>query len=185
MDDTDVRTRINFFDFLRIFSGLLLLNAILSYVFTSSTTWGYEGKYVNASYLCHFVKGLPQQEFTLESLKDEVNSGRLLLSIDRNVFDVSANQQMYNIQYGSRYSIFIGCDCTRMFVNGCFNNFEQCTWDLRNIGIDGDIVNESVRRWVEFYRNHPKYWQVGYLNIGDINTYTLPQPCVSGLKYPV
>lgn len=181
------RTKFNLLDVLQILSGLIFLNAILSYYFTSSTLWGYEGKFLDKNYLLFFFKGCPQKRFTPESLLQETkNTNRLLLSINKKVFDVTSNPEMYDPNLiTARYSRFIGYDCTRMYINGCFKDSNQCTWDLRNIGYDENWVNKSVAHWEKFYASNPKYWQVGYLDIDDIGNYEMPEKCLNGMKYPI
>lgn len=172
-------------DMLRIVSGLIFLNALLSYWFSSSIMWGYTGKYVDSSYLFHVLKCSPMKIYTIESLWNDVqNSNRLLLSINKTVYDVTASYNTYDPKsITSRYGIFVGRDCTRMFVNGCFSDMDQCTWDLTNIGFDELHVNKSVAEWEKFYENHPKYWKVGYLDISD-DTRDTPCQCLGGIKYP-
>lgn len=181
------RTRFNLLDILQIIGGLILLNAILSYLITSSTTWGYGGRYLDPHYYKHVLKGYPQKEYTAESLLEETqNSGRLLLSINRQVYDVTSNRALYDSNYvTARYASFVGRDCTRMYLNGCFGNSEQCTWDLRNIGYTEKWVNQSVDHWVRFYENNPRYWRVGYLNVGNESEYPIPEKCMDGVKYPL
>lgn len=187
MGDDIARTRFGLLDVLQLFSGLIILNAILSYTFTSSTVWGYDNtRYVDPAYIMFIIKGSPMKYFTPEMLKTETEiSGRLLLSINKKIFDVTRNREMYDSKYlSSRYSTFIGNDCTRMYINGCFKDINQCTWDLRNIGYDDKWVNKTVLHWEEFYRKNLGYWQVGYLDIGDEKDYEIPKKCLNGMKYP-
>lgn len=186
MGDGLARSQFTFLDVLRILSGLILLNALLSYTFTSSTMWGYDGRYVNTTYLRHVLRGYPQTRFTPESLLEATQkTGRLLLSIDKKVFDVSSNPEMYDPQsVSARYSTFVGQDCTRMFVNGCFNETSQCTWDLRNMGFEEDWVTQRVESWLKFYTENPHYWQVGYLDVGELETHDIPEQCLTGVSFP-
>lgn len=184
--DNEVSNEWSMLDLLRVISGLLLLHAILSYWFTSSTMWGYTGKYIDSNYLIHRLKLSPMTVFTIDSLWDEVqNSDRLLLSINKTVYDVTASYATYNPKsITSTYGVFVGRDCTRMFVNGCFADLSQCTWDLTNIGYDESYVNKVVEQWEKFYEKHPKYWKVGYLDISNDNRNT-PAQCLNGKKYPL
>lgn len=186
MADELPRDRLTLLDVLRILSGLILLNALLSYAFTSSTMWGYEGRYLDTAYLHHILRGSPQKRFTPQSLLEETKrTGRLLLSIDRKVFDVSSNREMYDpARITARYSTFVGHDCTRMFVNGCFKDINQCTWDLRNIGFDEDWVNKRVQHWLKFYHDNPYYWQVGYLDVDSSELPEAPEQCLTGFHFP-
>lgn len=173
-----------FIDTLRIISGLLLFNAISSYVFTGTSTWGYKGKWTDTEYLYHRLRGSPLRKYTIESLEASLHSTRYLLSINKQVFDVTAGGDTYNPhkKLKSKYSTFVGRDCTRMFINGCFHDMEQCTWDLRNIGFDNEWVEKTVDHWVRFYENHPRYWKVGYLEADSPNEE--PKQCLSGVRYP-
>lgn len=186
MGDGLARNQFTLLDVLRILSGLILFNALLSYTFTSSTMWGYEGRYVNTNYIRHVLKGSPQTKFTPKTLLETTQqTGQLLLSIDRKVFDVSSNPEMYDPQsVSARYSTFVGQDCTRMFVNGCFNETSQCTWDLRNMGFEEDWVTQRVESWLKFYTENPHYWQVGYLDVGELETYDIPEQCLTGVSFP-
>jgi predicted heme/steroid binding protein len=176
---------LTFFDVLRVISGLLLLNALLSYAFTQSTMWGYSGKYVDSMYLIHRLKGSPIKEYTVNTLWNDVqNSGRLLISINKKVYDVTASYDVYNPKtITSRYGIFVGRDCTRIFINGCFHDLNQCTWNLENMKMDQSYVNTTVLKWENFYQQHPKYWQVGYLNVSNDDR-DPPPACTNGILYP-
>lgn len=175
-------------DIARVLSGLLLLHALLSYTITGSSTWGYDGKYVDTHYLWHLLRGAPLRTFTPTSLAAEVaSSERLLVSVNRTVFDVTASREVYDPhRITARYSVFVGRDCTRMYVNGCFRDEEQCSWDTRESGFDEEWVKKTVKHWVDFYTNHKKYWVVGYLDVGNEDTWDTPPPaCLDGLRYPV
>ena len=172
-------------DILRVFSGVLLLNAILSYLFTSSTLWGLDdSKYVDLHYWHYVIRGSPLIPFTIDSLRREVeDSGRLLLSFNKKVYDVSRNPDVYDpSNFKARYSTFVGRDCTRMFLNGCFHDENQCTWDLRNIGFDADWVETSIEHWEKFYSENRKYWLVGYLEVEEDRP--VPEKCMDGMRYP-
>lgn len=146
--------------------------------------WGYEGKYVDTRYLWFRLRGSPLQTYTIESLAHDVaTSGNLLVSVDRHVFDVTASREMYDPRkITARYSMFVGKDCTRMYVNGCFRDQEQCTWDVRKTGYDEEWVDKTVRHWVDFYQNHSKYWLVGYLEVDE--SVDAPPKCLNGVQYP-
>lgn len=176
------RSSFSFLDFLRIFAGILFFNAILSYALTSSPTWGYSGKYLNPNYLAYVICGSPQVTFTVSSLAQSYQEkNKLYLSVNGTVFDVSANSDMYST--GSRYNVFIGKDCTRLFVNGCFHKEDQSTWDLRNIGVDLEIANNRIDSWVNYFENHPEYWKVGVLDLTDPVTTEPPEVCFEGMMY--
>ncbi|TID15038.1 hypothetical protein CANINC_004709 [Pichia inconspicua] len=178
---------ISVLDITRVLSGLLLLNALVSYTLTNSSTWGYSGKYVDTQYLLHLLRGAPLRKFTLSTLAEEVNvTGRLLISVNRTVFDVTASRDIYDPnRITARYKLFVGRDCTRMYVNGCFRDEEQCSWDIRNTGFDDEWVNKTVKHWVDFYSNHRNYWIVGYLDVSQEESLDTPPVCLNGLRYPV
>lgn len=181
-NETKSRSSFLFLDFVRIFAGILILNAILSYTLTSSPTWGYNGKYLNPNYLTYIIRGSPQDIFTVSSLAQSCQEKKkIYLSVNGTVFDVSANAEMYSS--GSRYNVFIGKDCTRLFVNGCFHKEDQSTWDLRNIGVDPEIVNKRIESWIKYFENHPEYWKVGVLDFSDSITTKPPEVCLEGVMY--
>lgn len=175
---------IGLLDVLRVVSGVLLLNAILSYTITKSSTWGYDGKYVDLQYLRHLTFGSRLRTFTIESLAQSVvDSKRLFVSVNKRVYDVTASRGIYDPKLiTARYSMFVGKDCTRMYVNGCFRDIDQCSWDTRNIGYDQTWVDNSVNHWVKFYDNHSKYWLVGYLEVDE--SIDPPKECMNGVQYP-
>lgn len=185
----DARTRFTLLDFVRILGGLLLCNAIASYFFTSSALWGYDDtKYVNSKYWIQQWKAT-DTVFTLKDMRESLyNNDQLLLSINRTVFDVSASPEIYHTEKSrSRYSQFTARDCTRMFINGCFDKTEQCTYDLRNLGYDKEYADDIIKQWVKFYENHPRYWKVGHLDTSEEEKATvddIPEQCLDGIQFP-
>lgn len=150
------RTRFSFLDIFRIIGGLIFLNALLSYTFTGGSTWGYRGKWIDTRFLSHSMRGYPQRQFSMTDLQQSIQEGKYYLVINGHVFDVGANAAMYS--KSSRYSIFIGQDCTRAFVTGCFDC--PCSEKF------SDLPNgeKEVGKWHLFYNSHNRYWQVGILH---------------------
>lgn len=183
-----MRTAVGVLDVLRVLSGLLLLNALLSYFITGSQLWGYEGKYTDMAYIRHVLSGSPLRNYTLADLRYELNAhNRLLLSINRTVFDVSSNPKTYDprSKLSSQYKLFVANDCTRLFVNGCFKDADQCTWDLRNTGFDDVYVDQVIQKWLNYYEQHSFYWKVGYLQLTpEQENQEPPMQCLDGLRYP-
>lgn len=110
----------------------------------------------------------------------------IYVAVNGTIFDVSANPLVYGP--GGSYNFFAGRDATRAFVTGCFQ--EDLTHDLtgveemfipledeeedkklssgeRKIRREQDRrfalgkVRKQVDHWVNFFRNHKKYFEVG------------------------
>ena len=108
----------------------------------------------------------------------------IYLAINGTIFDVSAGRKTYGP--GGSYGVFAGRDATRAFVTGCF--LEDTTDDMRGaeliyIPVDDNEevissaerktraererrearkkVQQEVQKWVDFYRNSKKYFEVG------------------------
>ena len=154
-------------DIARVFSGLLVANAILSWFFTSSSTWGYDGKWINPSYLSFKVRN----NFVNLTLP-------LYLAINGSVYDVSVSRTIYGP--GGPYSKFAGKDAARAWVTGCFGKPDEFTYDLREI--DEKEARNAIQNWQDFYDNHRKYWYVGTVIHEEI-TGPPPEPC-EHVAYP-
>lgn len=94
----------------------------------------------------------------------------LYLSFHKHIFDVTQGAQFY--AHGSAYSQFTGKDSTRAFLNGCFQDTNSYTYDIRNIT---EQQNKTLHHWLSFYMTHPTYRFVGYLNAPDFND-SVPLP---------
>lgn len=176
----DNRNKFGLLDILRIVSGLLLINALLSWHFTSTSTWGYDGKYVNLRYLNHLVRSKPVN-FTMEELAKYDGTDRALpiyLAINGSVYDVSASPQIYGPQ--GPYRFFSGRDAARAFVTGCFHKKDEFTYDLR--GLNSLEAEKDLRAWQDFFANSGKYFFVGTVEHPPL-TEDPPELC-SGAKYP-
>ena len=51
--NSGARDAFTLIDIVRVVGGLLFLNAFFSWWFTSTSTWGYNGKWINTQYLKH------------------------------------------------------------------------------------------------------------------------------------
>ncbi|VEU23833.1 DEKNAAC105038 [Brettanomyces naardenensis] len=180
--DSDIRRRFTFLDLFRILGGVLLLNVILSYSLTGTTTWGYAGKHLNPRYYLSLINQ-SSQEFTIDrlSLYNGTDSSLpIYVSVNGTVFDVSYGRDMYGP--GGRYHLFAGHDYSRLFVNGCFKNTDQWTSDLR--GLDKVDSQNKLTSWIHYYTDHPQYWKVGELKLPELETTEPPPICNDGLKFP-
>lgn len=167
-------------DIARVFSGLLVANAILSWFFTSSSTWGYDGKWINPSYLSFKVRN-NFVKLTLDELAKYDGQDKALplyLAINGSVYDVSVSRTIYGP--GGPYSKFAGKDAARAWVTGCFGKPDEFTYDLREI--DEKEARNAIQNWQDFYDNHRKYWYVGTVIHEEI-TGPPPEPC-EHVAYP-
>lgn len=173
--------KLNFFffillDLLRIFGGIIFLNSLFSWWYTKSLYWNYDGRLLNIKYL--FFLGFKRIEnFTTQRLL--LYNGQnpklpIYISINGEIFDVSASRSIYGPK--GKYNIFSGKDCSRLFVTGCFQIPEECTYDLR--GLDQKKVDYYLTEWTNFYKKNKKYWKVGNL-IKDTLNDTILKPCES------
>lgn len=173
-------TLFTFLDGLRLLAGLFLLNSCLSWWFTSTKTWGYDGKYIDARYWKYRTVGEPLN-LTIQDLSQFDGTNPKLpiyIGINGSVFDVSRSRETYGPK-GS-YSFFSGRDSARAFVTGCFSNKAEFTYDLR--GIDPDEAKADIQAWQKYFHNHRKYWYVGTVMHEPISGEP-PDPCTHQ-KYP-
>ncbi|CAH6723289.1 hypothetical protein CLIB1444_14S00760 [[Candida] jaroonii] len=170
--------RFTFLDILRILSGILLINAVLSYWITSSTTWGYDGKYINPRYYWFQLGG--QVNLTLAELShyDGTDNRPIYVAINGSVYDVTSARHIYGPK--GPYRFFSGKDAARAFVTGCFNKPDEFTYDLR--GLDPEEARADVRKWQEFFGGNAKYWYVGVVQHEEI-TGDVPGEC-EHMKFP-
>lgn len=174
------RTRFGLLDLLRVFGGVLLLNAVLSWHFTGTGTWGYRGKWINSRFIRHVVGG-KNLHFTLEQLQKyngEDPALPIYLAINGSVYDVSASRQIYGPN--GHYSFFSGRDAARAFVTGCFHKEDEFTYDLR--GIDSTEAELDILGWQNFFSNSGKYFFVGTVDLPPLKG-DPPAPC-TGAKFP-
>ncbi|CAK7908750.1 hypothetical protein CAAN3_10S03136 [[Candida] anglica] len=176
-DDSD---SFGLLDILRVAGGLLLINAVLSYWFTSTSTWGYDGRWLDPRYVHFRTLGHPvtlsEGELSLYNGSDP--SLPIYIAIDGRVYDVTKSRSTYGP--GGSYSFFSGKDGARAFVTGCFNKPDEFTHDLR--GLDEQEARQDVQEWQDFYQNHKRYWYVGQVLHEEL-TGEIPESC-EHMKFP-
>ncbi|CAH2351096.1 hypothetical protein CLIB1423_02S12134 [[Candida] railenensis] len=169
-------------DVVRVIGGILFFNALLSYYFTSSTTWGYESRWKDVGYLkFKFMNGATHLTFTEDELalyNGTDPSLPIYIGIYGKVYDVSNSRSTYGP--GGSYAFFSGKDGARAFVTGCFNKEDEFTHDLR--GLDIEEAMSDISGWQRFYGNHLRYWYVGEV----IHTKIIGEPpeYCEGMKFP-
>lgn len=118
----------------------------------------------------------------------------IYLAINGTVFDVSANPRIYGP--GGMYGFFAGKDAARAFVTGCFQEDltsdlsgveemfipldddedeegKKLTSGQKKIRREQELrfakaeVKRQVDHWVNFYKNHKKYFEVGKVVGGE------------------
>ncbi|QPG72895.1 hypothetical protein FOA43_000198 [Brettanomyces nanus] len=184
----DPRSRFTILDFVQFLGGVLALCCILSYVFTGTSTWGYTGKYLNSQYYKFVVQHQLISHESILFTTDELalyngtdTNLPIYVSVNGTVFDVSYGRDIYGPDHG-RYHLFAGHDYSRVFVNGCFHRKDQWTFDLR--GLDEKEAEIKLQSWIKYYRKHPQYWEVGQLQLPNLNNQPIPEECRDGLKLP-
>lgn len=135
-------------DVLQIIGGLIFLNAFLSWWFTSTSTWGYKGKWVDPGYLKLRVTNnyvnLTIDELSLYNGSD--SKLPVYIGINGKVYDVSRSRGTYGPK--GTYGFFSGKDAARAFVTGCFSKEDEFTYDLR--GLDPDEAMHDIEGWQTF-----------------------------------
>ncbi|KAI5805596.1 heme/steroid binding domain protein [Peziza echinospora] len=140
---------------LLLLTPLLLLPPLLSHLITDSTSYTFHLLPPSLpSKLLHTLFPPPQLLLTPAQLT--LYNGTafptlpLLLSLNGTIYDVSSNPTTYG--KGGGYNIFVGADCTRGFVTGCFG--ADRTHDLR--GVEEMFLEEDAEldmfeegRWAE------------------------------------
>lgn len=167
-------------DILRVLGGLLLANALLSWWFTGSSTWGYDGKWVDYRYLKHLTIELPVQ-LTLEELakyNGDIPGLPIYVSINGTVYDVTKSARIYGP--GGAYHVFSGKDSARAFVTGCYDKEDELTHDLR--GLDPEEIEDQLGGWVRFFSRNSRYWVAGTVELPE-PTGEIPLPC-DHQRYP-
>lgn len=168
------RDSFNVLDVVRIVGGLLLMNAFFSWWFTSTSTWGYDGKWINTGYLqfrlTNGYVNLTQDEL---SKYNGVNPKLpIYVGVNGSVYDVSASPSIYGPS--GMYAKLSGKDCARIYITGCFGKEDEYTHDLR--GLDVEEADNDISGWQKFYENHRKYWYVGQVQLQEVKT-KIPEPC--------
>ncbi|RKP27413.1 cytochrome b5-like heme/steroid binding domain-containing protein, partial [Syncephalis pseudoplumigaleata] len=98
-----------------------------------------------------------QRVFTEDDLRKytgEDPSLPIYIAINGEVFDVTEGRGYYGP--GGGYHFFAGRDAARAYITGCFDT--HLTHDLR--GLSGAQIKQ-LDGWIDFYRNHPRYYAVG------------------------
>jgi len=165
------------FTLLRRLSILVVLSLLLSHFIVGDFTWGYKGKWIHRK--TYFP---PRQHLYSErelAEHDGTIPGKpILIAIDGDVFDVSANRRVYGP--GGMYFAAAGKDAARAFITGCFD--EHDTHDLRGIP---DEQLAAIDRWKAFFTNHKDYWRAGKVLHAPIDPASpIPPPCKSGKGVP-
>lgn len=155
----EARNKFTIIDILQVTAGIIFFNAILSWWFTSSPTWGYDGKYLNPSYITHVITN-NQLNLTIDQLG--LYNGTdpnlpIYIAVNGRVYDVTAGKKVYG--KGGAYNKLAGKDASRVYVTGCFMNPGELSYDLR--GLDEKEVEMAIAGWQGFFDRHPKYWYVG------------------------
>lgn len=179
-NNSEISRSFGILDIVRIIGGLLFLNAFLSYWFTSSTTWGYHGKWIDPRFLT-LTLTQNYKTYSLEELSrfnGSIDSLPIYLAINGRVYDVTNSRHIYG--KNGPYNFFSGKDCARTFHTGCFNKPDELTYDLR--GLDIEEALRDIINWQTFFENNQKYWYVGDVTheplVGDP-----PSPC-EHMKFP-
>lgn len=167
-------------DTLRVIGGLLLANGLLSWWFTGSPTWGYNGKWADTRYLRYRAFGLPVHLTLGELAKFDGSTpgSPIYVSINGSIYDVTSSARIYGP--GGPYHAFSGKDSARAFVTGCYEKEDELTHDLR--GLDEEEIEEQLGGWIRFFSNNPRYWLVGTVDL-PVPTGDIPSPC-EHQRYP-
>lgn len=172
--------RFGIIDIARIIGGLLFLNAFLSWWFTSTSTWGYKGKWIDPRYLqlriTNNYVNLTLDELSLYNGSD--TNLPILIGINGKVYDVSRSRAVYGPK--GTYNFFSGRDSARAFVTGCFNKDDEFTYDLR--GLDPTEAIHDIKEWQTFFEDNSKYWYAGTVQHEEL-TGDPPAPCEHS-KFP-
>lgn len=172
--------RFGILDIVRVFGGILFLNAFLSWWFTSTSTWGYEGRWIDPRYLqlriTNNYVNLTLEELSLYNGTDA--SLPIYVGINGKVYDVSNSRDTYGP--GGTYGFFSGKDAARAFHTGCFQKPDEFTYDLR--GLDQEEARRDIESWQSYYENSSKYWYVGVVQHAPL-TGDPPAPC-QHMKFP-
>lgn len=177
---TQSRDSFNLLDILRLVSGLLLFNAFASWWFTSTSTWGYKGRWINPRYLQYRVYG-QNVDLTLDELALYNGTDSLLpiyVAINGSVYDVTSAPDIYGPK--GPYRFFSGRDSARAFVTGCFQNPQEFTYDLREL--DPAEAEQDIKSWQHYFEKSDRYWYTGIVHHEEL-TGPPPPPC-KHVKYP-
>ncbi|EHA56748.1 hypothetical protein MCOR02_004650 [Pyricularia oryzae] len=178
-------------DLLRLAVGLTIAYCGLSYLATGGETYsiGYQVpmKYLHLDSISNpFRKPLWITPEELAAFDGSDENKPVYIAINGTIYDVSANRRTYGP--GGSYQFFAGVDASRAYVTGCFA--EDRTADMRGVEemflpLEDPEVNkqfsaaeleemrkrereeaerklhDALKHWVQFFRNHKKYRNVG------------------------
>lgn len=179
---------ISVLDLLRVTLVLIGVTVVASYYVTSGESYIFglpRPWFTKSAELKQYFRG-PVYLTPAELAKYDGSDSSLpiYLAVNGTIFDVSAGAHTYGP--GGSYHAFAGHDASRGFVTGCF--MEDRTSDLRGAeeiympieDPDEEIssgerktraererrvakkkVQEEVNKWVKFYKNSKKYFEVG------------------------
>lgn len=178
--EANENARFSLIDILRIIGGLLFLNAFLSWWFTSTSTWGYKGKWIDSGYLklriTNNYVNMSLDELSLYNGTDP--NLPIYIGLNGKVYDVSRSRAVYGPK--GTYGFFSGKDGARAFVTGCFNKEDEFTYDLREL--DPDEAIHDIKEWQRFFESSPKYWYAGTVQHEEL-VGEPPAPC-DHVKFP-
>ncbi|ODV80783.1 cytochrome b5 [Suhomyces tanzawaensis NRRL Y-17324] len=177
---SEEKIRFGVLDIVRILGGILAFNALLSWWFTSTGTWGYRGRWIDPRYVkFKFSPGylnLTIAELALYNGSDPKLP--IYVAINGSVYDVTKSPGIYGP--GGSYHKVSGKDSARVFVTGCLMKEDEFTYDLR--GLDQDEAAYDILQWQQYFHNSERYWYVGSVQ-HDPLTGDPPAPC-DHIKYP-
>lgn len=167
-------------DIFRILGGLLFLNAFFSWWFTSTSTWGYQGRWIDSRYLrlrlTNNYVNLTLDELALYNGTDA--SLPIYVAINGKVYDVSNSRETYGP--GGTYGFFSGKDAARAFHTGCFRKPDEFTYDLRGLDMEEALVD--IKSWQSYYEKSNRYWFAGVVQHLPLSGEP-PAPC-EHMKFP-
>lgn len=201
---------ISVLDILRILTAAIAVSAVASYYVTSGESYIFglpRPWFTKPAEVKQFFRG-PVNLTPAELVRYDGTDPTLpiYLALNGTIFDVSAGAHTYGP--GGSYHAFAGHDASRAFVTGCF--MEDRTSDLRGaeeiyIPIDDPDeeissgerktraererrlakkkVQDEVDRWVRFYKNSKKYFEVGQvIGLDDVPDSPAPTLCAEAQK---
>lgn len=200
---------ISVIDVLRILVTLVGITLAASYYITSGESYIFglpRPWFTKPAEVRQYFKG-PVYLTTQELAKFDGSDPKLpiYLAVNGTIFDVSAGAHTYGP--GGSYHAFAGHDASRGFVTGCF--MEDRTSDLRGaedvylpIEDPDEVISsgerktraererrvakrkvqEEVDRWVKFYSNSKKYFEVGKVVGVDAPSGPAPTLCAQAQK---
>lgn len=167
------------FDVIRMIVGFLLLNSVVSYVFTGEIDYGYSKlpratfirspfSYIRYNYF-HDPISFTLDELALYNGTD--HDLPVYISLNDTVYDVSYKRKLY--QPGGSYSFYGGKELSFSLATNCLNY---------KGGIDNvELTPEEIRRlkgWIQFY--NVKYFKIGKIinESNELLKYTDREVCI-------